>query len=361
LRLIVPLTKHYAVVPTLFHLLGKNEVDVTAALGFALSRAPNFAKQVLATVGIDEAPTEVRLEQRTDLLGRTDVEIQAGTWLVILEAKLGFAEPSVDQIERYARILEDKRASGQALKTAIITTTGWLDDLAERRLIPHVLGSPVRHVSWRSLAALGAHARATESRDGKGVLDDFEVFLRSVIAMTNIHSNLVYVVSLGEGGPTTGGVTWRNVADNRIYWHKMGGDRSGWPVEPPNYLGFRWHGKLQSIRHVEGHQLFRNAQDILPKAASEDWGPHICYHLGPPILPQGAASSAGIYRSGRCWVALDLLLLCDTIAEARDLTKQRRLAGARPPHRPRPTTRDSEMLVPGHPATPAVAFSDCNP
>lgn len=199
------LTKHHTAVPTLFHLLGNNEVDVTAALGFTLARAPQFAKKVLAAVGIGEAPTEVRLEQRTELLGRTDVEIQAGTSLVILEAKLGFAEPSVDQIERYARILEGKRAAGQALKTAIITTTGWPDELAERRLKPNVLGSPVRHVSWRLLAALGVQARVTESRAGKGVLDDFEVFLRSVIAMTNVDSNLVYVVSLGEGGPTTGG------------------------------------------------------------------------------------------------------------------------------------------------------------
>jgi hypothetical protein len=183
-------------------------------------------------------------------------------------------------------------------------------------------------VSWRSLATLVAHARLTETRDGKGVLDDFDVFLRSVIAMTNVDSNLVYVVSLGDGGPTTGGVTWRNVvADDRLYWHKVGGDRSGWPVEPPNYLGFRWHGKLQSIRHVESHQLFRDPQDILPKAASEDWGPHICYHLGPPILPQGAASSKGLWPSGRCWVAMDLLLLCDNIAEGRDLTRHRREGG----------------------------------
>jgi len=146
---------------------------------------------VLATGGIDDTPTDVRIEQRTDLLGRTDVELQAGTSLVILEAKLGFAEPSIDQCERYARILEGKRTAGQTLKTAIITTTGWPDERAERRLTTSALGSPIRHLSWRSLAASGAQARASESRDGKGVLGDFEVFLRSVIAMSNVDSNLV--------------------------------------------------------------------------------------------------------------------------------------------------------------------------
>ena len=224
------LTKYGTATPTLFHLLGNNEVDVTAVLGYALAHAPGFAEKVLAAAGIEDTPTEVHLEQRSELLGRTDVEIQAGTSLLILEAKLGFAEPSEDQIERYARILMGLRAEGRALTTAIIATTGWPDELAERRLAPIVLGSPVRHVSWRSLAALSSVARASETREGKAVLDDFGIFLRSVIAMTNVDSNLVYVVSLGDGGPTTGGVTWRDVvADNRLYWHKVGGDRSGWP------------------------------------------------------------------------------------------------------------------------------------
>ena len=324
----LPLKRYGTTVPTLFHLLGHSEVDVTGALGFALAQAPAFAKALLASVGIADSPTEVRLEQRDALLGRTDIELETATALVILEAKLGYAEPSVDQIDRYAKILEGQRAQKSALKTAIITTTAWPDELAEQRLAPIVRGSPVRPISWRSLAALSAAARTTETRDGKAVLDDFSVFLRSVIAMTDVDSNLVYVVSLGDGGPTTGGVTWRNVVnDNRIYWHKVGGDRSGWPKEPPNYLGFRWHGKLQSIRHVEGHRLFKDPKDILPGARSEDWGPHICYQLGPPILPQGAASSKDLYPQGRYRVALDLLLLCDSIAEARDLTKQRRTAG----------------------------------
>ena len=146
--------------------------------------------------------------------------------------------------------------------------------------------------------------------------------------MTDVDSNLVYVVSLGKGGPTTGGVTWRGVvADRRLYWHKVGGDRGGWPVKPPNYLGFRWDGRLQEVAHVESHELFRDPKDILPEAPSDDWGPHVCYHLGSAIHPQGAASSKGLYPQGRNWIALDLLLLCDSIKEALVLTKKRREAG----------------------------------
>lgn len=282
----LPLTRYGTPVPTVFHLVGYNEVGVTGALGFALSRAPAFAQGVLEAAGVHEAPIEVRLEQSDKVLGRSDVELVTETSIVILEAKLRFAEPSVDQIDRYAQILEAERNAGRTTNTAIITTTGWPDDLAQRRLTPKVRGSTVRHLSWRSLAELSAKARATETRDGKAVLADFDIFLRRVIAMTDVDSNLVYVVSLGNGGPTTGGVTWRNVvADNRIYWHKVGGDSSGWPVTPPNYMGFRWHGKLQSIRHVEGHQLFRNARDILPQAASEDWGP-------PHLLPAWSSNTA---------------------------------------------------------------------
>jgi hypothetical protein len=38
------------------------------------------------------------------------------------------------------------------------------------------------------------------------------------------------------------------VTVKNAYFHQIGGT---WPKEPPNYLGFRWHDRLQQIRHVE--------------------------------------------------------------------------------------------------------------
>jgi hypothetical protein len=301
---------------------------VTAALGYALSRAPSFAAELLSAAGATSAPTEIRLEQADGGFGRPDLELVAGETVVLLEAKLGFAEPSMDQIDRYARILADRRSAGTAATTALVITSAWPDDLALPRLPPVVHGSTVTHLSWQTLAALAERARPAETRGGRMVLDDLGAFLRSVIAMSDTDSNLVYVVSLGHGGPPNGGVTWRSVVtDRHLYWHKVGGDRSGWPVIPPNYIGFRWEGRLREVRHVEGHQLFRDPHDLIDDIPSEDWGPHVSYSLGPPILPQGAARATGLWPNGRYWAALDLLLLCDTIAEARDLTSKRRAAG----------------------------------
>jgi hypothetical protein len=51
---------------------------------------------------------------------------------------------------------------------------------------------------------------------------------------------------------------------------------------------------------------------------------HFVFRLGPPIFPSKTVKSSGLYRSGKAWAALDLLLTADTIAEARDWTKARR-------------------------------------
>jgi hypothetical protein len=57
-----------------------------------------------------------------------------------------------------------------------------------------------------------------------------------------------------------------------------------------------------------------------------NWTPgalHYLYHLGPPIIPPHEVSSGTIKRALRVWAALDLLLTCETINEARDKTKER--------------------------------------
>jgi hypothetical protein len=55
--------------------------------------------------------------------------------------------------------------------------------------------------------------------------------------------------------------------------------------------------------------------------------PHFLYSLGPAIKPTRRVPTNGnghsIFRSGRKWVFIDLLLTAGSIAEAAHLTKQR--------------------------------------
>ena len=50
---------------------------------------------------------------------------------------------------------------------------------------------------------------------------------------------------------------------------------------------------------------------------------YFIFRLGTAIKPNKEIRTGNIYRNGRVWAAIDLLLTCDTIAEARDETKKR--------------------------------------
>jgi len=56
---------------------------------------------------------------------------------------------------------------------------------------------------------------------------------------------------------------------------------------------------------------------------SANWGPHYLYNLSEPIIPSKDIRTGNIYRNGKVWAMLDLLLTSDTIAEARTKTQKR--------------------------------------
>ena len=110
------------------------------------------------------------------------------------------------------------------------------------------------------------------------------------------------------------------VEKRRRYFHRIG---RGWPKEPPNYIAFRHHGKLQSIQRVESYTVFDNPHKEFPEIPSDNWGPHILYTLGKPLYPAHEVRTSRIFGNGRVWCMLDTLFLAKTISEARDISKQR--------------------------------------
>ena len=144
--------------------------------------------------------------------------------------------------------------------------------------------------------------------------------------MQDVSSNLVYVVSLGGEIEDTG-MSFRDVVvDYDIYFCPIGGGSGRWPKEPPNYLGFRFDGKLQQVRHVEDYRVTDdNYAGFEPLKGKVDWSDerHWVFSLGPVMRPGHEVRTGNLYRAQRVWVALDLLLTCKTIAEARDKTKLR--------------------------------------
>ena len=118
------------------------------------------------------------------------------------------------------------------------------------------------------------------------------------------------------------GLSWVDiVAKRRIYFHPIAGT---WPKEPPTYIGFRYHGRLQSIHYITDYSVITDlhkADRGIPSRREPN--PVFLYKLGPAIRPAGEVRTGSLYRNARVWCALDLLLTSETIAEARALTKHR--------------------------------------
>ena len=194
-------------------------------------------------------------------------------------------------------------------------------DRANRERIPSFT-----HLSWRKVCQLAHVARKRESHANRRWLAEFTTYLEEILGMENRYSNLVYVVSLGADNPQGWRISWRDIVRERSrYFYPVG---KNWP-DPPNYIGFRYEGRLQSIHHVEGYDVFDDPQTLFAEARSETWAPHYCLKLGPPMRPlEEVRNGSKIAMSMRVWCMLDLLLTSHTITEALEKTKEREMARA---------------------------------
>ena len=157
--------------------------------------------------------------------------------------------------------------------------------------------------------------------------------------MLNQYSNQVYVVSLSteEFAVSNEGhsITWIDVVENhQKHFYPLRRRLKGWPVEPPNYMGFRYHGHLQSIHHVESYEVTDDdLQDVLNLQSPYPLdGPIYLCTLGDPIPmaneiptndPKGVYMR--LYPNGRNWCAIDLLLSCNSVAEAVARSRDREI------------------------------------
>ena len=95
-------------------------------------------------------------------------------------------------------------------------------------------------------------------------------------------------------------------------------------MHPPNYVGFRHHGRLQSVHHVNSFEVVEDLSKY-NRLWVETVSDHFVYRLGPPMRPPREVRTGNIYRNGRVWCAIDTLLSgeFDTISDARDGTQRR--------------------------------------
>lgn len=184
-----------------------------------------------------------------------------------------------------------------------------------------ISGIDIQPISWKEMATLAEEASYASSYSEKRVLRELLTYLRDLMRMQNIDSNWVYVVSLGPGVPEGWLISWIDIVRMKsAYFHPVGGS---WPKEPPNYIAFRYGGRLQSIHHIEGWQVFEDPHEAFPEIPSVRWDTHFLYRLGRAFSPAHEVRTGNIYPNGRVWCMLDTLFTAGTIAEARDISRKR--------------------------------------
>lgn len=311
-------------VRSVFQLLGDHENDISYSVAWGLSQCSSFLKVFLEKVlnwQGDVADVEIRMQQYDQGKGYTDIEIEmAPQFHLIIEAKRGWNLPDYTQLYKYATRASFLQSACQTKRLLVLSECS--KEYAVSRLPDDVNGFPVEVISWRDVYQYAKEAHNHSNHAEKRLLQELNYYLGSLMTMQKQDSNLVYVVSLANGSPSGWDLSWKEIVNTKLrYFHPVGGN--GWPKEPPNYIAFRYEGKLQSIHHIDNYEIVTNMSKIFPEAKDEEWGPSFVYHLGPAFSPTKEVKTGSIYPSGRVWCILDTLFTSDTISEARDLTKAR--------------------------------------
>ncbi len=316
-------------IQSVFHLLGNKENDISYSIGWTLYQSDAFLKILVKRILGQEINTteniSIRLQSYQKERGYTDFEIECpGEFYLIIEAKRGWIFPLTEQLEKYEERKDFKDLDEKYKKIVVLTET--TPEYTEKYFkTKKINGVEVIVLSYRELYKLLERSSLNASNIEKRLFEQLKLYLKSVTTMKDVHSNKVYVVALGADKPDFSTITWQEIVNKKgIYFHPVGGDKGRWPVEPPNYIAFRYNGQLQSIHYVESYTIFKNPNELGTEFKSEDWPPHFAYQLGKAIRPNKVIRTGkGIFRNGRVWCSLDLLLTCDRIDEARDRTKQR--------------------------------------
>jgi hypothetical protein len=330
-RKVPELVLHHRTIATVFDLLGRDENDMTASLGWGLAHNAallrRFLERIAPDVVLAEPPAvELQKHGRADG-GFTDIELMARELHVIVEAKRGWDPPSEAQLRRY----EDRFAetSAPAQRFVVLTQNG------AERVVRHRLGAWVPAppiilavLGWSDLVSMASSAGHEGPSAERHLAGELATYLRGVADMRDTNTNEVHVVVLTrkvwDGWPTDLSPV-DEVEKHRLYHYPTVGN---YRRIVPNYMGFRYDGRLQSIHHVDSYEIIDTPHGHVPGAPDLLWdAPVNLLHLGPPIRPDHKVPTGkGIWPNAPAVVDIDLLLTSTTIVEARNATKLRRSA-----------------------------------
>lgn len=310
-------------IKTVFELVGIDENSATKAFGCTLKQCPKFPVELIKrilNVTIDPNQTIISLQEHKSGLGITDIEIRCpGKCHIIFEAKKGWELPTSKQLQSYV-----PRFINPNISNAIVTVSAASGQYASLYQPTNCHGIPVKHISWSEVHDFCKVLKnKTSSNTEKYWVNEFKKHLGEYMAKDRQSSNLVYLVSLSR--KTAGGKNQKHtyvdvVEKDGCYFHQVG---NTWPISPPNYIGFRYDGKVQSVHHIESFEVVQDISKInvnWPKTNVN----HFVYKLGPAMKPAKELLSERIWTL-RVWCTIDSVLSgkFKTVREARDETDKR--------------------------------------
>ncbi len=316
-----------AKIDSVFQLLGVRENDMSYSLAWGLAQCPKFLKRFLIAINqrnTELSEVEIHLQKSGDKKeGITDIELRSPRFRIIIEAKRGWNRPSMSQLDKYAKRLIN---SGVREKRLIVLSEYGKNN-SGNWLKKDIKGVPMQSISWRETVGCAKQALSGSSHAQKRLIKELIVYFNKIMTKQKFDSNEVYVVSINarERVKNFKCPPVDIVTKKRRYFHQVG---NRWPNEPPNYIAFRYHGKLQSIHHIDEYKVTQNLKKYLKKYKKSNY---FLYTLGPAIKPtKEIKAGKKINRALKVWCMLDTLLTSKTISEARDISKKRKLEGEQP-------------------------------
>ena len=299
-----------------FDLLGRGEVDMTAALAWTLARSPNLRRALWSRLAMPGDPSEVSVAlEVADAEGRTDLELDGESGQVVVEAKKGWLLPSELQLAKYTGRFDGIK------KPLLVTLSDSSNDFAALHLPQSVDRIPVIHLPWDAVRTdLGIAIKGSRGAE-RLWLQELVTYLAGATAMRDPAEQWVYVVSVSNDRPGGGERTFRHFVEveNR-YFHAFG---KHWPKHPPVLMGFRWNGQVQRVSRVVDSKVVGSMQeewaDYPVTERSSD--PHAIYTLGVPI-PIPEIRTTGVVMARRMWVLLDQLLTHSLLVDAEKASKE---------------------------------------
>ena len=311
---------------SIFQLIGDKENDITKSIAWTLCKCPVFLKNVIfeiLNIYVNPEEVDILYQNYEKKNGITDIEMTDGqSFYMIIEAKRGWNLPGAEQLSMYS-LREEFQMANVPYKVIVSMSECSMEYSRLNLPFEEVNGIPVKHLSWRKVYELASASRGASNNKQKYLLDELREYLGGIMTMQTKDSNWVYVVVLSGKKPENCELTWIEIVKkHKKYFHPLG--INGWPSSPPNYIAFRYSGKLQAIHHIDDYVVTKNLHEEIPEMPDKiEQHNHLVYKLGPAIIPPKEIKNGKISRNVRIRAMIDTLLTSDTISDALEISKSR--------------------------------------